>query len=112
MGMSPLRWLSTRIQANRLERQPEIMVDTFEKIGDALGLVWALFEDESGQLTLPAMVLLAALAFAIATRCVFAILPAKEANFGNVVGVGSGIALVVGLDGVYFGYQIISVALH
>jgi hypothetical protein len=86
------------------------MVETFEKIGDALGLVWALFEDETGQLTLPAMLLLAALAFATAARCAYATLPAREGKFGNVVGIGSGITLVFGLVGLYFLAQVVSVA--
>jgi hypothetical protein len=86
------------------------MVETFQKLGDAFGVVWALFEDESGQLTLPALLLLATLALATAARCAYATLPAREAKLGSVVAVGSGISLVFGLVGLYFVAQIVSAA--
>ena len=87
------------------------MVETFQKIGDALGVVWAFFEDESGQLTVLAMLLLAALALATATRCAYATLPAREAKLASVVAVGSGITLVFGLVGLYFLGQVVSVVI-
>lgn len=87
------------------------MVQTFQKIGDALGIAWALFEDESGQLTAPAMLLLAVLALATAARCAYATLPAREAKLGNVVAIGAGITLVFGLVGLYFLLQAISVVI-
>ncbi len=85
------------------------MVEKFQKIGDALGVVWSFFEDESGQLTLLAMLLLAALAFATAARCAYATLPAREAKLGSVVAVGSGITLVFTGVGLYFLVQVVSV---
>ena len=85
------------------------MVETFKGIGDALGIVWALFEDESGRLTVQAMLLLAALALATAAQCARATLPAREVKLGNVTLIGSGIPLVFGLVGVYFLIQVISV---
>ncbi len=85
------------------------MVEKFQKIGDALGVVWSFFEDESGQLTLLAMLLLAAFAFATATRCAYATLPAREAKLGSVVAVGSGITLVFAGVGLYFLVQVVSV---
>jgi len=91
---------------NPIERRSQIMVETFQKIGDGLGVVWSLFEDQSGQLTVPAMLLLAALAFATAARSAFATLPALEAKLGSVVAIGSGITVVFGLVGLYFVVQI------
>ncbi len=85
------------------------MVETFQKIGDALGHVWALFEDESGNLTLPALLFLAALALATAARCAYATLPARDAKLGGVVVIGSGMTLVFSLVGLYFLSQMVSV---
>lgn len=78
------------------------MVETVEKIGDWLGVVWALFEDESGNLTLLALLLLAGLALATAWRCARATRPALEAQLSSVVAAGSAITLVFTGVGVYF----------
>lgn len=86
------------------------IVEIFRQLGDAMGVVWALFQDESGELTVLAMVLLSAMSWATAARCVMATLPAREAKLSNVVAIGSGISLVFGLVGVYFLIQIVSVA--
>jgi hypothetical protein len=88
------------------------MVEMFQQIGDALGVVWAYFEDESGQLTIPAMLLLAGLALAIAARCALATLPAKQAGLSSVVAFGASVTLVFGLVGLYFLAQVASAGLQ
>lgn len=88
------------------------MVDMVEKIGDAFGVVWALFQDETGQLTLPALLLLAALALATAARCGMATLPAREAKMTTALAVGSGFTLIFGLVGVYFLVQVVLLGLE
>ncbi len=81
------------------------MVENVEKIGDALGVVWALFENEAGELTVLASILLAALALVTAFRCARATLPAVEQQFPNVVAVGSAITLVFVGVGLFFLFQ-------
>jgi hypothetical protein len=87
------------------------MVESVGKMGDALGVVWALFEDESGQLTFLALCLLAALALATAYRCALATRPAMEEKLSSVVGVGAAITLVFAGVGVFFVIQAISTAM-
>lgn len=82
------------------------LVETVGKIGDSLGMVWALFQDESGQLTLPAMILLAGIALATAYRCAQETLPAREENHSSVLAVGSAITLVFSGVGIFFLVQI------
>ena len=88
------------------------MVEMFQQIGDALGVAWAYFEDESGQLTVPAMLLLAGLALATAARCAMATLPARQAGLSSVVAFGASVTLVFGLVGLYFLAQVASVGLQ
>lgn len=82
------------------------LVTTVGKIGDSLGVVWALFQDEAGQLTVLAMTLLAGLALATAYRCAMATLPAREGNFSTVLAVGSAITLIFSGVGLFFVIQI------
>jgi hypothetical protein len=84
------------------------MVETVEKIGDVFGVVWALFEHESGQLTLLAMSCLALLALATAYRCARATLPAMDGNHTMVIAVGSAITAVFAGVGLFFVVQIIA----
>ena len=81
------------------------MVETVEKIGDALGVVWAFFENESGELTLLASLLLAALALVIAYRCFQAMQPAIAEGHGNVVAIGSTITAVFAAVAAFFLFQ-------
>lgn len=78
------------------------MVETVERIGDALGVVWAYFEDESGELTAVAALALAALAVVTAWRCFQAMRPALETRQSNVVAVGSAITAVFAAVGLFF----------
>lgn len=88
------------------------MVEQVGKIGDALGVVWAFFQDESGQLTLLASVLLATLALATAYRCFAAMRPAlgagKEEKLSNVVAVGSAMTAIFAAVGLFFLVQVAS----
>ena len=87
------------------------MVEMFQQLGDALGVVWAFFEDESGQLTVPALLLLAAFALATAARCAAATLPARRARLSSVVAFGGSVTAVFGLVGVYFLARAVAVGL-
>ena len=78
------------------------MVETVKEIGDALGVVWAFFQDESGQLTLLACLLLAALALSTAFRCYQAMKPAFEEKLSSVIAAGSAVTGVFGLVGLFF----------
>ncbi len=81
------------------------MVENVEKIGDAFGVVWAFFQDESGQLTLLASLLLASLALVTAYRCFRALQPAFEEKLTLVMGIGSAITAVFSFVGIFFLYQ-------
>ena len=79
------------------------LVDDIKAFGDQLGDVWALFENEqTGDLTVLASVLLAALALATAWRCYQAMRPAMDRGVSNVVAVGSGMAAVFVGVGLFF----------
>ena len=78
------------------------MVETIEQIGDLLGTVWALFEQESGELTVLALTLLAGLALLTAFRCFQALRPAIDADLKSVVAAGSAITLVFVGVGAFF----------
>lgn len=78
------------------------IVERVEKLGDALGVVWAFFQDESGELTVLASLLLAALALVTALRCFQAMKPALEQKLASVIGVGSAITAVFTFVGVFF----------
>ena len=79
------------------------MVETIETLGNQLGMIWAFFEnEETGDLTLLASLLLAALALATAFRCYQALKPALERGHSNVVAVGSGMAAVFVAVGLFF----------
>ena len=86
------------------------MVETIETLGNQLGMIWAFFEnEETGDLTLLASLLLAALALATAARCVRVIQPAfGDKELGSVVAVGGAIAAVFGSVGLYFLYLAIA----
>ncbi len=84
------------------------MVETIEQIGDALGVVWALFENEAGELTLAANILLAVCALATAYRCFQAMRPALEAKLAPVIAIGSAITAVFAAVGGYFLVQLAS----
>lgn len=84
------------------------MVETFEKIGDALGVVWAFFESESGDLTVFGCLLLATLAGATAFQCFRAMQPAFDEKLTNVVAIGSAMAATFAAVGVFFLYRAIA----
>lgn len=82
------------------------LVDTIESLGDRLGAVWALFEDDAtGDLTALASVLLAALALATAFRCYQAFKPALERGHTQVVAIGSAFAAIFAAVGMFFVFQ-------
>ncbi len=84
-------------------------VESIRSAGDALGVVWGYFEDEAtGDLTVLASLLLAALALFTAFRCYQAMKPAIEQNLSRVVGVGSGMAAVFVAVGLFFLVQAVS----
>jgi len=78
------------------------MVETVKEIGDALGVLWAFFQDESGQLTLPACLFLAGIALATAYRCFQAMKPAVEEKLPSVIAAGSLVTFVFSFVGVFF----------
>jgi intracellular septation protein A len=78
------------------------MVENMEKIGDAIGVLWAFFQDESGQLTILACLLMAALSLMTAYRCFTAMQPAFEDKLSTVVAVGSAMIAVFGGVGLFF----------
>jgi hypothetical protein len=84
------------------------MVETVEKIGDAFGVAWALFEHESGELTILAMSLLASVALATAFRCAQATLPARDGNHTTVLAIGSAITAIFSGVGIFFVVQILA----
>ena len=81
------------------------MVETVERIGDALGVVWGFFEDETGDLTLLANLLLMGLALATAIRCFRAMQPALEQKHSSVVAIGSAMTAVFTGVGAFFLYS-------
>ena len=87
------------------------MVETIERIGDLLGQVWALFEHESGELTLLALLLLSALALGTAYRCAMATLPARREALSSVVAAGSAITAIFAAVGLFFLIRAASVLL-
>ena len=78
------------------------MVENVEKIGDAFGVIWAFFQDESGQLTILASLLLATLALVTAYRCFRAMQPAFAEKLTLVMAIGSAITAVFGAVGAFF----------
>ena len=78
------------------------MVEKVKEFGDALGVVWAFFQDESGQLTLLACLFLAGLALATAYRCFQAMKPAIEEKLPSVIVAGSAVTFVFSFVGIFF----------
>ena len=78
------------------------MVENMGKLGDAIGILWAFFQDETGQLTLVACLLLAALSLATAYRCFLAMQPALAEKLSNVIAISSAMIAVFGGVGLFF----------
>jgi hypothetical protein len=78
------------------------MVETVKEIGDALGVLWAFFQDESGQLTLSACLFLAGIALSTAYRCFQAMKPAVEEKLPSVIAAGSLVTFVFSFFGIFF----------
>jgi hypothetical protein len=78
-------------------------VESIRAAGDALGVVWSFFEDENtGDLTIAANLLLAAVALLTAYRCFESMKPALDKNLSRVVGVGAGITAVFAAVSLFF----------
>jgi hypothetical protein len=78
------------------------MVEKVKEFGDFLGVVWAFFQDESGQLTLLVCLFLAGLALATAYRCFQAMKPAIEEKLPSVLVAGSVVTFVFSFVGIFF----------
>ena len=78
------------------------IVENVGKIGDAFSVIWAFFQDESGQLTILATLLLATLALVTAYRCFRAMQPAFAEKLTLVMAIGSTITAVFGAVGAFF----------
>ena len=81
------------------------MVENMGKLGDIIGKLWAFFQDETGQLTVVACLLLAALSLTTAYRCFLAMKPALEEKISNVIVIGSAMIAVFGGVGLFFMIQ-------
>ena len=78
------------------------MVENVNRIGEALGVAWSFFQNEAGELTVGACLLLAAIAFVTAYRSSRPIRPALSQELWQVVAVSAGVALVFGGVGLFF----------
>jgi len=78
------------------------MVENINRIGEALGVVWSFFQTESGELTVSACLLLAAIALLTAYRCSRPIATALAEDLWRVVVVGSAITITFGGVGLFF----------
>ena len=89
------------------EEAPIAMVENINRIGEMLGVLWSFFQNEAGELTVAACLLLATAALVTAYRCLHPVRTAIREEIWPVAAVGSGITAVFVGVGLFFVSQAI-----